>query len=276
MLAAQLLLTMSQEFEAAKKVLLEIDKAWQQLSAQLTARESEILLLIAGAEKLGAKAKDELTTLQARIKPLRAEIDADPLGAVSIFVNEIDPLYKQARANLDQCQQQSDKICADFALAKKQLAELNDCQAQYQVLRTEANAKIKQSCLAAPSTVDQVEDLNNWLKTLLATFEKGNWKAAQVGLNKWQKSIEQSLKQIREQILACKELLEELAELQGRFSALKVKANTYASRGKIIDSSINRLADETTRILQNLPVDLVQIRRLITDYESQLKTCLTK
>jgi hypothetical protein len=65
-------------------------------------------------------------------------------------------------------------------------------------------------------------------------------------------------------------LLDERADLRGRFSALQAKAQAFAARGVTLGETLQRLTEETEQALREKPFHAEQGRQLLAAYEIAL------
>jgi hypothetical protein len=273
----QLLEAMTGTFEAARDTILAVDAAWRRLEPDLAAANQETALLQSLANSLGEGALPELTAAQQRLAALRAGVQSDPLGTDADFGREITPLLQRVRTRLEERERQRGSLAADLQAARTRIAELEEAHRQCAAALDECRLKIENPTgLRAPLADTAAPDLTAWLDTLNTTLQSGRWQSVRVGLDRWQATFEGYLAAERAALAANRAPLETRAELRGRLSSLRVKAQAYAARGAALDPELTRIAGEADGLLSRHPTPLGQAGRLVADFETRLARSLSK
>ena len=269
------LLFMTRAFEMAKDTILEVDGAWKRLEPTLSDFEAQLTTLSANAVALGSDAEAELAPLRAKLKTLYARVVTDPLGVNSDLAKEFRPAADRVRARLDEIVRKRDEALALKDRADALLMELKETNRRCAEALTECRAKIAGSTgLRAPLPASSVDDLQNWLQTLVQTLQKGNWQAALVGLNRWLESGQEHLVRERASLAANTAPLDSLAELRGRLSSLRAKSRSYAQRGAPADPALESLAMEAEHLLNIYPAPLSEATSAFNAYDKRLTLLL--
>ena len=272
---SQLLSTMTGAFDAAKSTILGVDAAWNRLEPLLAAAEREADALQALAEELGEPAPPDLATGRQKIAGLSARVETDPLGVQTDFAAELSPLLARARAWLDDLARQRGQVGEDqtraHALLQALMSVTQDCAAAYEECREKA---ADASGPVPPPDATQAADLAAWLATLDAALAQGRWKAARIGLDRWLLTAEADLAAARAGMASNQAALEKRAELRGCLASLRVKAQSYAARGVILDPALAAIADQADRLLSSRPTPLEEAAVLVSDYETRLTRAL--
>lgn len=268
---AQLLSAMLDAFNLAVDAILEVDAAWKSLEPGLADANAEVEKLQARAAALGEGALPELVATRRKISDLFTRTANDPLGAHVDLDREITPLLDQVRTRLNELERQRDEVRNGLARGRDLLRELSDLLTQAAAARETCQAKIADPTgLKTPPDASAVTDLSNWLDTLDGAAREGRWNPARVGLDRWGQTARSTLETARSAAAANRAPLETLAELRGRLSSLRAKAQSYAARGVALPDTVWTLASDAERSLQRRPTPLAEASRLVSEYEAQL------
>lgn len=272
---AQLLSAMLDAFNLAVDAILEVEAAWKTLEPALTDVTTEAERLQKRAAALGEQSLPELTAVQQRARDLLKRVAADPLGVTGDLSRDITPLVERLRARLDELERQRESARAGIAQGRNLLKELADLQTQAaEALETSRLKVADPTGLKLPPPASAVTDLSNWLDTLENAAHEGRWNAARVGLDRWLQTARGTSDAIRASAAANRAPLEALAELRGRLSSLRAKAQSYAARGVTLPDTVWTLAGDAERCLQRRPTPLTESARLVEEYESLLARTL--
>jgi chromosome segregation ATPase len=271
----ELLAAMTQAFQVARDALLAVDAAWRQLLPTLGACDQEAAKLQTQADALGVGTLAELTAARQQIARLRAAVESDPLGANADLDRQITPLLQRVHSLLDDLARQRDATTRDMQRAHELLATLQTLNTQCAQALDECRQKIASPTgLCAPLDASRLTDLSDWLDTLDATLQQGRWKAARVGLDRWLQTAGGLADAARAAYAANRAPLDTRAELRGRLSSLRAKAQAYTARGVALDTTLTQLAAAADQLLQQRPTPIDEAARLVTEYETRLARCL--
>lgn len=271
---ANLLAVMSRNFELAKQTMLAVDNAWSSLTSQLVACKDQTISLQKLATSLGENNLDKITVIDQEIKSLSTQIETNPLGTNS-NLDKIKRLIDDLQKQLLELKKQKELVKTELQRAHSFFEELKTLNHQCNEKVSECKIKIENTNeLKLPTNQILISDLGQWLETLSETFKKGNWKPLQIGLKRWFSSAENYRTSDLATLAISRTLLDSCAELQGRFSALRAKAQTYKSRGVVIDSSLTSLAEKVNSFFHSRPIPLDKVAKIIAEYERLLAKSL--
>jgi hypothetical protein len=266
-----LLMLMAKSFETAKEVVLIVDRAWQDLEAQLADSFRQIQSIQSQAHSLGIPPFPELTQAEAALAHLHDRIDRDPLGVADEFKLAIAPLIQKCQTSLQQIAQQRQQVTSGIAQAAQQIQELRSQQAQALALYQEAVTKTQGQPLSPPLEPTSLESLVEWQQTLSDKLAAGMVQPLIVGLQNWQAKQEAARSITAQAIASATAALELRIELRGRLQAFQAKAQ---ARGKIEDMTLVALATQAQQILFGRPSDLHQANQLLIQYDRRLNELL--
>lgn len=266
----KLLMVMTNAFQVAKNVILEVDAAWLNLEPSLSAAEAEIISLQNDAQKLDQGTLSELMIAKQAIASLRSSLDSDPLGVNANFDQGIKPLLAQARTTLQAFVQQQRQVQGKIAAAHNYLTTLTKIQAANQAAYSESQIKITDhAALRIPLASEQITALSLWLTRLETKFNEGLLNPVSIGLENWITKVKQYIATEQQAYAANLVPLETRKELRGRLDALKAKA---LARGVVEDAILVELAQTAKQLLYTRPTDLEQANQLISQYEKRLNS----
>jgi hypothetical protein len=272
-----LLNIMTQTFDATKRVVLDVDAAWTRLEPALAACDSEAKTLESIAQLLGQGTLPELTAVQERIRVATQLIQSDPLGVNTDLSREIRPLLSRVRDRLTELKAQREQVQGDLTRARSLLETLRGQRQQCIAALAECRAKIENPPgLREPLSETAVQDLAQWLTTLENTLQQGRWQSASVGVKRWQQTAETYLTAERVSFVANHSPIEACAEMRGRLSSLRAKAQAYGARGQTLDPALVALAGQAEQLLQRTPTPLAQAAAAVADYETRLARALAR
>ena len=265
---SRLLEQMTQAFEVARSAISAVDAAWASLEPALGECETQARDLQKFAEELGEAASPDLEVVRNKLAFLRGRVESDPLGVSADFDVDVKPLLERARIHLKEVSTQRGQIEAEFARARGVLAQLNALNQQCAEALDLCRRQIADpSGLMAPLKPEWLAELAHWLDTLEDALKQGKWKAARVGLDRW---LQTAGEYVRSEHAACRSNeapLELRAELKGRLSALKAKAQ---ARGRGQDPALASLVIQAETLLRQCPTPVARIAELVQHYEARL------
>ncbi len=266
-----LLMLMVKSFETARDVVLNVERAWENLEAQLADSFRQIQSIQSQASTLEIPAFPELAQATAALAQLHDRIDRDPLGVADEFSTAIDPLIQQSQTSLQQIVQQHHQISSGIAQAAQHIQQLCSQQAQALSLYQEAITKTQGQPLLPPLEPASLESLVDWQQTLANKLASGMVQPLVIGLQNWQAKQAVARSVTEKAIASATAALELRTELRGRLQALQAKAQ---ARGKIEDTALVALATSAHQILFSRPSDLHQASQLLIQYDRRLNELL--
>src|SRR5579871_2496875 len=273
----KMLEAMQEVFDAAKGIILEVDRAWQRLEPGLADAELEATSLQSLADSLGESGLSELVAIRQRLTALHTTVMTDPLGVNADFEREITPPLKRVRPLLEELSRQRDQVKRDLDRAHTLLDDLDAAHTESEQALEDCRAKIENPVgLLAPLAQTALHDLRDWLTTLETTYQQGRWRSARVGLERWTQTAQGYLANERKALAASRAPVEARAELRGRLASLRVKAQAYTARGLPLDPTLETLASEADQLLQRRPTPLDRATALVSEYEARLRSLTSK
>jgi hypothetical protein len=266
-----LLMVMVRSFEAARDVVLAVDRAWHSLEAQLADGFRQMQEIQTQAQSLGLPAFAELAQTGTALAALHDRVDRDPLGVIDEFAVAIAPLLQKSQASLHQIVQQRQQLARGIERAGEQIQQLRSQQAEALAQYQAACAKTQGQPLQAPLDPATIEALADWQQTLATKLAAGMLQPLVVGLQNWRVKYEAAQSATEGAIATATQALNLRAELRGRLQVLQAKAQ---ARGKIEDPDLVACASQCQQILFGRPSDLTQANQLLVQYDRRLNELL--
>ena len=260
---AEVLEAMQAAFAATRDELTAISNAEQNLAPRIAAITHELETLERWAATLGSPGP--------RIElDLVSQIDADPL-AYALEADRIEVALNNERMRIEALEREHEAMRAALLQGRESLNVLKDLGQRCRAACDETRQKIAgPHNLQQPVADEVIESLTAWLTTLAETVAAGRWPAAKVGLSKWRETMAVRIEAERAAYASNRMLLDERADLRGRFSALQFKAQAFAARGVALGETLQRLTEETEQALHQRPFQVEQGRQLLAAYEIAL------
>ncbi len=262
-----LLAQMSQNFAVVKDAVVALETAWGQLDQVLIAADKEADTLQSLTDTLGISLQGELGAVRRDIAGLRGQAQTDPLGAGGDFAASLTARLQQIRSTLDAVQQQRDQLERGLRQAQTLLLELERLQQLCQALQGECRGKIADFAEASPALP---ADLTSWLMRVESAYQNGQWKPAQVGLERWVESANSARTEFAACCASASAALDRREELRGLLRALQAKAGAKAAHGAALDPALPALARNAEQLLHGGPTPLNQAAALVSEYEQRL------
>ena len=260
----QLLDLMQQEFTQARDTLAEIDAAQLRGEAALSALRQDYAAMTerAGDLMLGEHPTFiEFPDLQS--DPLNAQSGMESLKrALSTWaakINELEGLRAHARASLESAKSTLDDMCRRRRLYDEKV------QAVRELLGAPAASQL-------PHVDDPTATLSTWYETLENCAHAGQWRAISVGVNRLSMALASTMSSIDRGIASAQARCDEVADLAGRFAALKAKelALTAPVPARLPAHDMAPLRAQIETTLHSRPLDIDAARTLLGTYQHQL------
>ena len=263
---AEVLARMEESFVVARDALAAIGDAMITLRPRLAALRDEANRLNQWASTLGAAN----TTAPPDFSQALSVVESDPLGSVA-EIQRIEADIARRRTELQAVDADRQATLTAIARGKAAMVELQDVLARAdtayaEVCKTLANAEP----LAPPDGESIVASLNEWLSTLERNAATGRFAAVKVGMLKWEREYSERLSVTRASYAHNAALLNERADLRGRFTALSAKVAALRSRGVIVAATVENSARQTQGILDATPFDMRDARRFVEAFEAAI------
>lgn len=263
-----LLEQMAQEFDLARGAITTVENAWSQLEPALHECETRMVSVLKRGNALGIGEMPEILALRERVAGLRRRIETDPLGVSADLFNEIVPALERASASVTEAEGQRDRIQNDLAQARRLLEQLKGLHQQSVTALQQCQQQIADPTgLSAPLDPTALDELGAWLDTLDDAARNGRWKPARIGLDRWIKTAGEYAEAERTAFQTNQASIELRAELRGRLSALKAKAQ---ARNLHTDTALYAFAQQAENLLHQVPTPLGLARKQVQEYETRL------
>ncbi len=263
-----LLGTMVSAFQAAKDAVVAVDAAWNNLSLTLDRTGARIVSLRKRAETLGCAPPAELAAAERALQEMRAQVQADPLGASAGLDAQIQPLLARLEAEQAAKERLRQEVVNGLSAARAQLNALVKLRGDSETACAEVRIKAT-GCdtLPAPQAIEKVEALRDWLERLEKKCTEGLWEPLSVGLRNWNSAAGDCVSTEEATLAANRAPLEARNELRGRLDALKAKARSY---GIAEDKTLVELAHHAESLLYTRPTPLDRAAAAVGGYERAL------
>jgi len=262
---AGMLSAMQQQFAQVRDTLTDIAQAQSKLIAKVTALEEEALMLTNWSKALGVEGESLIDVSATRLR-----IEADPLSCLQ-DAERLEVEMAKQRIILKNIQQERKEIDVSLEAARGMLRELETLVVRSNQAIAETQEQIlRPARLVTPMNPEITQFLQGWLNTLEETAKAGRYKAVKIGLAKWERECKMHLAAEEENYQRNQFALEERADLKGRFKALSVKAQVFKSKGLVLGSSLEGLANQVQEVLTIYPFDIDAARTLVGTFEATL------
>jgi len=113
-----------------------------------------------------------------------------------------------------------------------------------------------------------VTDLKDWLDRLDRTWQKGEWRPLEVGVDNWLLQAMNRLQTAERCYVANIEKVNLRRELRGRLDALRAKAQ---EQGLAENAALAELEQAAKALLARRPTPLNQLEKLVANYAARLR-----
>jgi len=270
-----LLSAMTQAFETARDAVMEVDRAWSQLSTTLERAGDEIIALDSLAQSLGEDATAELTAMHAETEELRGWVARDPLGAEAGLDGQLSPLLAGLRARLESLSEERKQVRDGQGLAHALLSDLRSTHtAAADALRRFQREITGTGAMPELPDAGVTEGLGTWLASVDGAVTSGRWSTAKVGLARWLQAAETQLNLERLALEASAGPVALRDELLGRISARRAQMRALQLRGETIDPELEARARDLQDMLERQPTEIEKVSPLVEAFESELAPAL--
>ena len=267
----EMLDTMVPAFEAAKRTIFEVDRAWSTLLPRLDEADAELARLREAVRSSGLGEVPGLLDLQRQVEGARTTVSLDPLGANRTLEQLLSPALAKARTEVETMVADLRRAQADLAQAHALQRELKETHVRAVAVTGDCREKVAVAASdlpAPPLTAGQVEDAHGWLAQLDAMMTQAATRPpVKVGVRCWLEATCRLLDHEQAVLRANQALLDERQELRGRLDALVAKA---AGSGLAEDERLAEDAQAARALLYQRPTPLAQARDLVARYQTRL------
>jgi hypothetical protein len=271
-----LLARMAQSFERARDVFLATSVAWRDLEPALSRVESQVAALHAQAERLGVDPGrlDALKILDEKLHGLRGLIARDPLSVATTFELHLAPKLTLVREHLASIEGARGRVDAAVEQARHRAAQVQATHEQAAAALRALEGELELGEGARGMVVEEavIEGLQRWLATLREQAAGPGWSQAEVGIQRWMQAAEQHLGRDTQAIHRAGALLARRSELAGRLSARRAQAASLVARGAHLPASVDAMAAEAQRLLDERPCPIGRAAAAIEAYELVLSS----
>jgi hypothetical protein len=251
---------MDKAFNEARDIVAAAARGWESAGALDPLRE-RAASLSGEARGLHFVPPPALAEAGAALDAADRATEADPLGADD-SAKTIGALLDSADAALSGARKDHGEAKAFLKNAEARLGALAALCEEVRATREKRLATIAEPAPEAEPPADPAPELRNWLDTLKEAMESGRARAVLVGARSWTAKIvadEAALAACRD---ADKKLLDARADLRGRFSALKARADDLKARGRLSPENAALVA-QTADLLFGRPTPLPEAVQMV-------------
>jgi hypothetical protein len=260
----EVLAQMEQSFVQARDALSAIAEVSSSVQPRLAALKDKTTRLHNWAEVL----KVASTTAEPDVSQALSDVERDPIGSAD-EIGRLEEMISRRRDELQIIDADRKAVTTQLERGKTALLSLQDLAARSAAALDEARRTIAPpEELALPGGDNAVASLAEWLRTLEHNFAEGRIKAVKVGMEKWEREISDQLSVARACYDHNRALLDERAELQGRFKAVSAKADILRSRGVVFGEAVGAASSQAKSVLDAVPFDIRTGRRLVEAFEA--------
>ena len=264
----ELLSRMEEAFDRAKAVVTAVAEVWNELLPRLDKATADLAELERLAQSIGEAHAPELAGLSRQLAATRSAISSDPLSVGADEIGRAEADLASARTSLGELARLRAGMDDELAAARATLASIEQVGAEAQSVHADVVAKI------APSPGRPVPDppgadpaLRARLDHLCGLCTRGDWRAAQQELSRWNRDAQARLAAARQAAAAIAAPLAERNELRGRLDAYRAKA---ARLGLLEDPELVGLYDQARALLYTAPTDVSAAADLVARYQRAL------
>lgn len=262
---AQVLSAMKVAFANARDILTRIDGVETEAQDRLYALQQEVDALQRWAQTLGVELPVQLS------RPQLTHIEANPLKE-AVQLEQLEREINTWRTQLEAAERDVRQTSEQLTRAESALKELEDLVNRSHLAIEESRTTFAGNLsFVEPTPAEVLTSCRAWLATLTETLQARRWKAAQVGLTRFEENMAARLTVERRAYAQNRAALDELVDLKGRFKALKVKAQALAARGVMPAQTLEALQQKAEEALAQKPVSLVDVKNMVTVFETALK-----
>jgi chromosome segregation ATPase len=261
---AAMLAQMEHSFAQSRDALSAITSAVAGVQPRLAALKDKTTMLDswAGALKVAS------TTAIPDVSQALSDVERDPMGS-AVDIRRLEETVARRRDELQAIDAEQKEVLAELARAKTALLSLQDVIARSAAAFAEARQTIAPAEeLAQPLADTSTSSLAEWLRTLEQNIADGRFAAVKVGMVKWERECNDKLNAARAGNDHNRALLNERAELQGRFKAVSAKADALRSRGVVFGDAVDAASRQARGMLDAIPFDIRTGRRLVEAFEA--------
>ncbi len=262
---SELLAAMQLLFQEARDGLDCIAEADERIRSRLSVMEKEAAVLAGWAKTLGAPDEPSFD-----ISGALARVEADPIGCA----HEVDGLeagIAARRTRLQAIAVENKAVRAALEGAGAMIAELKDLVTGSRAAMAEARREIAGGeGFAVPMGDEEIQSLEAWLYTLGEHANAGRYKAVKIGAAKLELELKARLDMERGNYERNRAMLDERADLKGRYKALCVKARVMRERGLAPEGAVDDLSARARQALDTRPFDIRAARQAVDAFESAL------
>ena len=259
----EMLTAMLDAFNTANQTIVKIDEAEATLDKRLSAIQDETSALKTWAQKMGLQ--EILTACEslenAGSNPLQASQDLDAL----------ESRFDQWRQELAAAEKTQAALRAALERSRDTLQQLEDLANRSRLAIEETNRTVAgHHSYIEPTSPEALKSHWTWLARLEESASSGRWQAVKVGLTSFEASVDTLMKAELQAYTQNRKSLDTIAELKGRFDALRFKAKAYGERGMTLAPAIPGIQANIASTMKQTPINVQLLERLVTAYDTAL------
>jgi len=256
---------MVEGYDRAKAVIVRVGSAVARADAQLSQMTDEIARMRPLADSLGEPVP-ELSSLEAQVTAISAEIASDPLSVPDDSAAEILPALERVRSQLAGLEAERARMDNDILAAAALIASLEDAFSKAKMAYEERVLKValdNANSLPAPFPPSVIDELKRWLERIKATIQQRRRHAARVGFDNWRTQVDARLSECQNVTTENTRPINRRRELRGLLESLRAKA---VNTGLAEDETLANLYKEAYELLYSRPTPMALVEELVSDY----------
>ena len=258
----QLLQRMQAAFSDARDITARIDTAQSEASATWSGLKQDHEALRARATALGVHGDEPPF-------PDMRSASSDPLKALA----GLDAVRRTLQAwahKLLGMEQERQQVQALLDHAKSAMAELLALHENFEDQSDRASALLG-TVHNTPLSVEHIDTLQSWMRTLQSSSDRGQWTAAGVGAQRLNQALREARSMLDQAIDRLATQLAVWGELEGRFKALRAKAKVVELDGWD-QTRVHAIHEQVAQKLNHRPLDTQSIEQDLLQYADLLRS----
>jgi DNA repair exonuclease SbcCD ATPase subunit len=261
---AELLAAMSEQFEAVKATLIEIDGVWDRLLPRLDEARGLLQEARRRAEELG-EGEAELESVAQQLEDAGRTVSSDPLRAHGDEIDQASERLTAIRDELERTAELKRSFERSMLGAHEELERLRELLGEAAAARQELLVKI--AAPDAPEAQASRTDLAFELNAITELARTGAWRQARRALDEFNARIVVALDQGRRARDDCRAPLRDRNQLRALLEAYQVKAKRLGRDG---DPGLSEIFGEAHNVLYTAPTELARAAQLVRRYQLTL------
>jgi hypothetical protein len=269
-----LLAAMAHAYEVARDVVMQVARAWNTLEPLIADLDREVKALRRQAEDVGdtSTVGPELAAIDRDLDAYKALVAKDPLGVESSVSAALAPRVEGVHRRIEGLAASKARVTQGLVLAEESLRELERVHAAAAAIPARVRAEFGVTSVPVGVADDAVAGLAEWCAKIEATAGAGKWHAADVGLARWQETLDSYLAADTAVASALEGLGARRVELAGRLSARRAQLAALLARGAQVDPALEGRGRTAEALLTVHPTDMARATVAVEAFEADVVT----